>query len=72
MFQWFKQRYDSFVYVDRIVIKEGSRAKGVGTMLYDDLYSWAKVKGLSQITCEINSKPPNVPSVNFHAKMGFK
>jgi predicted GNAT superfamily acetyltransferase len=29
-FEWFRARYDSFVYVDRIVVAEEARGRGVG------------------------------------------
>ena len=33
-YQWFDERYEDYVYVDRIAIAASARGKGVGTALY--------------------------------------
>ena len=40
-YQWFDQRYDEFSYIDRIVVRDGFRDQGLGTILYEDLFVWA-------------------------------
>ena len=71
-YQWYNQRYTEFVYIDRIVVGQNAGRKGIGQALYNDLFAWAGAKSVPMVACEINSKPPNVPSANFHAKMGFE
>ena len=68
---WFSKRYSSFMYVDRIVIKEDSLGLGLGTMLYNDLIDYSKNK-FKNIICEYNIKPMNLISKKFHEKFGFK
>ena len=68
---WFSKRYSSFMYVDRIVIKEDSVGLGLGTMLYNDLIGYSKNK-FKNIICEYNIKPMNFVSKKFHEKFGFK
>ena len=68
---WFSRRYNSFMYVDRIVIQEDSLGLGLGTMLYNDLISYSKNK-FKNIICEYNIKPMNFVSKKFHEKFGFK
>ena len=68
---WFSKRYSSFMYVDRIVIKEDSLGIGLGTMLYHDLIDYSKGK-FKNIICEYNIKPVNLISKKFHEKFGFK
>ena len=68
---WFSKRYGSFMYVDRIVIKEDSIGLGFGTMLYNDLIDYSKNK-FKNLICEYNIKPMNQISKKFHEKFGFK
>ena len=68
---WFSKRYGSFMYVDRIVIKEDSIGLGFGTMLYNDLIDYSKGK-FKNIICEYNINPMNLISKKFHEKFGFK
>jgi uncharacterized protein len=71
-FEWFADRYASFVYVDRIVVGAGYRDLRLGTLLYEDLFRFSRSNGIPWITCEYNIVPPNEPSRRFHDKFGFK
>jgi predicted GNAT superfamily acetyltransferase len=35
-YQWFGERYDTFTYVDRVMVAERAKRRGVGRALYDD------------------------------------
>lgn len=70
-FLWFRDRYERFVYVDRIVIGEAARGKGLGRAFYEALFERARAAGHSMVTCEINREPPNPGSDAFHEKLGF-
>ena len=69
-YKWFCDKYDSFIYVDRIVLNKTNQNKGYGTLFYNDLISSIKRKKLD-IACEINTKPYNKQSIQFHKKYGF-
>lgn len=71
-YSWFKQRYDSFAYVDRIVTAQHARGQGHAKTLYLDLMDKAKADGIEMVCCEINHSPPNPGSVAFHEKLGFE
>ena len=71
-FLWFKERYQSFVYVDRIVVSEAAQGKGAGRALYESLFDYARNTGHKSITCEVNKLPPNPGSDAFHKRMGFE
>jgi len=71
-FSWFSSRYQRFVYVDRIVVSSAARGLRLGTLLYDDLFAWARRLGIPVVVCEYNIVPPNEPSRQFHAKFGFR
>ena len=71
-FRWFVERYDRFLYVDRIVIDQAYAGQGVGSTLYGDLIEFAATQGCPALCCEINVLPPNPVSHAFHARFGFK
>ena len=68
---WFRERYPAFVYVDRVVVADSARGRGLARALYDDLFAAAKAAGHARIVCEVNSDPPNPASDRFHAALGF-
>ncbi|AAK25374.1 GNAT family N-acetyltransferase [Caulobacter vibrioides] len=70
-FLWFRERYPTFVYVDRVVVADSARGRGLARALYDDLFDAAKAAGHARIVCEVNSDPPNPVSDAFHAALGF-
>src|SRR3546814_1269626 len=41
-FRWFKQRFERFLYIDRIVIAKSHRGAGLGRIFYADLQSFAE------------------------------
>ena len=71
-YQWFDQRYDEFSYIDRIVVRDGFRAQGLGTILYEDLFAWAINQKIRNIVCEYNVEPLNEASQKFHSALGFQ
>jgi uncharacterized protein len=71
-FQWFKARHDRFAYVDRIIVGEAARGRGLARRLYEHLFDLARNEGHDRVGCEVNLNPPNPGSDAFHAKLGFK
>lgn len=71
-FRWFKARLPRFIYVDRIAVAEGSRERGLGRALYEELFEIARNAGHSVVACEVNLQPPNPLSDRFHASLGFE
>ena len=69
-YQWFNEKYKSFIYVDRIIFDKSYQNQGYGTIFYNDLIKSIKNNPLD-IACEINTKPYNNPSIKFHEKYGF-
>ena len=67
---WVNKSQHSFIYVDRIVIKEEFRNRGIGSFFYDHLAKRFSKK-IKNITCEVNIRPMNTQSMNFHLKYGF-
>lgn len=67
-FAWFTERFDDFCYLDRVVIHEDFRRRGLASGVYDELESGC---GASLFTLEVNLDPPNEPSLAFHRARGF-
>ncbi|ESY70942.1 MULTISPECIES: GNAT family N-acetyltransferase [Mesorhizobium] len=70
-FVWFREGYERFVYVDRVVVAAHARGRGHARLLYQDLFDHARRAGHTLVTCEVNSDPPNPASDAFHATLGF-
>jgi predicted GNAT superfamily acetyltransferase len=70
-YKWFENKYESFMYVDRIVVAPTYQGHGFGTAFYNDLSNFSK-NIIPRITCEVNINPPNKESMLFHTKYGFK
>ena len=71
-YRWFSQRFDRFLYVDRIAVAASARSAGLGGALYRDLFEFARAAGVPRIVCEYYSKPLNEASQRFHARHGFE
>ena len=69
---WFARRFARFVCIDRVVVAEGSRKRGLGKLLYKDVIQAALDAGHTRVCCEVNVDPPNPGSDAFHAKLGFE
>jgi predicted GNAT superfamily acetyltransferase len=69
---WFAERYREFLYVDRVVVAAGHQGKQLGKLLYDDLFAFAREKGIAAVTCEFDIEPPNEASRRFHSRYGFR
>lgn len=68
-FAWFKERYDDFVYLDRIVVDASVRSSGIGAALYSAVEE--RIAGTPWLTCEVNLRPLNEGSWRFHQRIGF-
>ena len=69
---WFAAHYPCFLYIDRVVVSPACRGLGVGRLLYEDLFTYARANGIPVLACEYNIVPPNEPSRRFHERFGFR
>lgn len=68
---WLSERFENFVYIDRVIISAQAQGKGYGQKLYADIERFAKAGGYAHIVCEVNTVPDNPGSHIFHERMGF-
>ncbi len=71
-FRWFKDRYERFVYVDRIAVAGSARGRSLANRLYRNLFDEAAAQGHSIVVCEVNLEPPNHASDAFHRSHEFE
>ena len=69
-YAWFNQRYEQFIYVDRIAVAKDFRNSGIGTMLYEQVFDYARDHNIP-VTAEVSLKPSNEGSDRFHLRHGF-
>jgi predicted GNAT superfamily acetyltransferase len=71
-FRWFRERYASFLYIDRIAVDAKQRGRGLGRALYEDLFAFARAAGCERVVAEFDIDPPNPVSAQLHARFGFR
>jgi predicted GNAT superfamily acetyltransferase len=70
--RWFAERYESFVYLDRIAIDSNHQNRGLGALLYQSVERHMLASAdHSLLCCEVNLEPPNPGSLRFHHRIGF-
>lgn len=69
-FQWFHQRCERFIYIDRVVIGDLHRGHGLGRLFYSDVQSYAEVRS-PNLACEVFLEPRDDVSLLFHGVFGF-
>ena len=70
-YAWFKERYPSFAYVDRIAVTASAKGRGLGPAMYRAVEAWAVGHGKPHLVAEVNTIPDNPHSHHFHLKSGF-
>jgi predicted GNAT superfamily acetyltransferase len=69
-YRWHAERFDDFLYLDRIAVSTLYRRRGIATALYDAMEDVARERG--RMVCEIYSDPPNDVSIAFHTSRGYR
>lgn len=69
-YRWFTERHgDAFYYLDRIVLHEDHRRRGLGGFVYDEVEEVARKHG--RMALEVNLVPRNDASLAFHEGRGY-
>lgn len=66
---WGDRCGDRFYYLDRVVLDDRFRRRGLGGFVYDEMQRAATPYG--RLALEVNSEPPNEASLAFHRSRGF-
>lgn len=69
-YRWFAERHDRrFYYLDRIVLAERHRRRGLGSFVYGEVEHVARRYG--RLALEVNLVPRNAVSLAFHDRRGY-
>lgn len=68
---WFRERNQSFFYIDRIVVASRRRGGGVGRAFYADVQSYAEMR-YPLLACEVFVEHDSDPARLFHGSFGFR
>lgn len=71
-YAWFKERFPSFGYIDRVAITAAAQSKGLGPAMYRAFEAWSIGFGKGWLLAEVNTIPDNPHSHHFHQKFGFE
>jgi predicted GNAT superfamily acetyltransferase len=69
-YRWFDSHFDRFYYLDRVVVAEPFRRRGLATRLYDLMEAEAAAR-FGRMVCDVGYEPPNEASLAFHAASGY-
>jgi hypothetical protein len=68
-YAWHADRFEDFLYLDRIAVDTSLRRRGIASAMYDMVEGCAVAHG--RLVCEVSSTPPNVESLAFHRGRGY-
>ena len=63
-YEWFEDRLDDYVYLDRIVVADTHRRQGVASRLYDAVEA--------ELPVALEVYDTNAPSLEFHRRRGYR
>jgi hypothetical protein len=69
---WLRDKFDDFVYIDRVIIGENAQGQGYGRKLYEAYETYAREHNIPRMVCEVNTIPDNPGSHIFHLHLGFQ
>ena len=67
-YEFFCERLDDFIYLDRVAVTENFQGKGIGAALYREVELRSSAEWFA---LEVNTKPRNEGSLRFHSREGF-
>ena len=70
-YRWFERKFESFLYIDRIMVHRSFRRRGLATRIYHMLENLSVKAGVPRLCCEVNINPPNPDSQKLHDRLGF-
>jgi predicted GNAT superfamily acetyltransferase len=70
-FQWFRDRYERFLYIDRVIVAPWAKRRRLAWLMVEKVDQFAREKDIPLVS-DVYSHPPNEPSLAFHRKFGFE
>jgi predicted GNAT superfamily acetyltransferase len=69
-YHWFDERFERFLYLDRVAVDTRRRRQGIGARVYDEMETAARAFG--RMVCDVNLAPRNDASLGFHQARGYR
>ena len=70
-YAWFNQKFQQFLYVDRIAVPAEHRSRKIGSSLYAKVFFEANRLRVP-VAAEVSLEPPNPGSMRFHFRHEFQ
>ncbi|MFO1435703.1 MAG: GNAT family N-acetyltransferase [Gammaproteobacteria bacterium] len=71
-FLWLRKNVgEKFLYIDQIAVAVEARSAGIGSKVYEFVERFGVMNDFTSLTCEVNTEPPNLTSLQFHLHRGF-
>jgi uncharacterized protein len=70
-FRWFRNQFQQFFYIDRVVVAGAYRRHGIGRVLFADMMSFAELR-TPLLTSEVFIRPADDVSQVFFLSQGFE
>ncbi|MBT4066256.1 MAG: GNAT family N-acetyltransferase [Euryarchaeota archaeon] len=70
-YAWFNQKFQQFLYVDRIAVTAEHRSRKIGSSLYAKVFFEANRLRVP-VAAEVSLEPPNPGSMRFHFRHEFQ
>lgn len=73
-FAWFAERFDNFLYLDRVAFAAPFQGRGWGRAMYREVHRLAaeRAPSATDVLLEVNLVPRNDQSLAFHERLGFR
>ena len=69
-YAWFGERYERFLYLDRVAVASAHRRRGIAARIYEDME--AAARDFTRMVCDVNLEPRNDASLAFHIARGYR
>lgn len=72
-YRYFMDRYEDALYLDRVAFEAAAQGRGLGRLLYGHVLDVMRSEhpAMPRLALEVNTDPPNEPSLEFHRRLGF-
>lgn len=70
-YMWFQTRFDSFLYLDRVVTIADARRRGMATAMVVEVLLWCRERGIDNLVCQVHDRPANPAGRALCKKLGF-
>lgn len=71
-YMWFQTRFDSFLFIERVVVAHGERRRRLATGMVIEALQWCRERGIESVVCLVHDRPPNPAGHAICRQLGFQ